>query len=107
MSLNDALPRGITEQNKNMTDYERYLSGYEHGYDDQQLASSKSRYINQEGTGFGDHTDYFNLGYTHGFMGVSRALEVVIKTRYDRTGEENAALAAKSMSDTWDKAFSK
>ena len=37
MSLNDALPRGITEQNKNMTDYERYLSGYEHGYDDQQL----------------------------------------------------------------------
>lgn len=107
MNLNDAPKRGESEEYKNMTDHERYVSGYDHGYEDQLLKDHHSMYIFQEGTGFGNHTDFFNLGYTHGFAGLPKAYEVVIKTRYDRTGEENAALARASMEKTLDSAFGK
>ena len=107
MSLNDTPKRGEAEEYRNMTDHERYESGYQYGYEDQQLKNHGNMYMFQEDTTFKDHTDYFILGWVHGFIGVPKAYEVVIKLRYERTGEENAALASKSMSDTWDKVFGK
>jgi hypothetical protein len=49
-----------------MSDQDRYQSGYDHGCSDAQIEDASDRYINQHEKGFSYHTASFNDGYRDG-----------------------------------------
>lgn len=61
---------GVTPENENLTPQERYDAGFQHGEDDWVEQDPDKRYINQTGKGPADHTNYFMLGYFHGYFGL-------------------------------------